>query len=190
MHIHLIGRTNTGYKPFKFFNCWQLGTGFQIILTEAWTVPVEGSALFQFVRKLKTANQALKEWRKQIFEWPSVRIQHLREQLKRVHEKLGNDPINIQLQKEELELQEVGTWLTNEASQIRQKSTVSWMHLGDKNTRFFYYVIKAKPARNHINHLMNDGGKLTLISIVSKQNIQSILSSYLMSLLIGMCFLN
>jgi len=65
------------------------------------------------------------------------------EHLKEVHDKLGTDPINIQLQKEDLKLQdELGTWLANEESQMRQKSRESWMHLGDKNTRFFYSVIK------------------------------------------------
>ena len=59
MHIHLIKRASTGYKPFKFFNCWQNSTGFEQVLKSIWTVPIEGSPLFQVVSKLKNLKMAL-----------------------------------------------------------------------------------------------------------------------------------
>jgi len=33
------------------------------------------------------------------------------------------------------------------------------MHLGDKNTKIFYSVVKAKQIRTHINHLITDEGE-------------------------------
>jgi len=43
--------------------------------------------------------------------------------LTEVHDKLGNDPLNIHLQTAEADLQkEHGDWLTHEESQMRQKS--------------------------------------------------------------------
>jgi len=33
------------------------------------------------------------------------------------------------------------------------------MHLGDKNTKFFYSVVKTKQARNKISHLITEDGK-------------------------------
>ena len=56
-----------------------------------------------------------------------------------MHNKLGVDPQNIQFQREELDLQEeLGTLLANEENQWSQKGRESWMHLGDRNTKFFY----------------------------------------------------
>ena len=54
-----------------------------------------------------------------------------------------------------------GKWLANEEDQWRQKSRESWMQLGDKNTKFFYTVVKAKNARNHISKLISEEGIAT-----------------------------
>jgi len=34
------------------------------------------------------------------------------------------------------------------------------MHLGDRNTKFFYSIVKAKQSRNHIYHLITEEGKV------------------------------
>ena len=82
--------------------------------------------------------------------------------LKEVHEELDKDPGNVQFQIEELALQDdLGKWLANEEDQWRQKIRESWMQLGDKNTKFFYSVVKAKNARNHISELISEEGIAT-----------------------------
>ena len=42
---------------------------------------------------------------------------------------------------------------------MKQKSREIWMHQEDRNTQFFYSVVKAKQSRNHISHLINDEGE-------------------------------
>jgi len=41
---------------------------------------------------------AIKQWWKQSFDTPSVRIRHIRENLKALHTKLGTDPMNTDFQ--------------------------------------------------------------------------------------------
>ena len=41
---------------------------------------------------------------------------------------------------------------------MRQKSKESWLKHGDKSTKFFHSVVKAKYARNHISHLITESG--------------------------------
>ena len=64
--------------------------------------------------KLKHLKYALKQWRKQTFDTPRIRIQQLKDKLISVHNKLDSDPLNSQFQSEELNLQaELGTWLAH-----------------------------------------------------------------------------
>jgi len=71
---------------------------------------------------------------------------------------LDKDLGNVQFQIEELALHDdLGKWMANEEDQRRQKSRESWMHLGDKNTKIFYSVVKVKNARNHISQLISKG---------------------------------
>ena len=39
---------------------------------------------------------------------------------------------------------------------LGQKSRESWLHLGDKNTKFFNSVVKTENAKNHISSLISD----------------------------------
>jgi len=49
------------------------------------------------------------------------------------------NPMDVTLQQLESNLQkEHGKWLANEEDQMRQKSSESWMFIGDKNTIFFF----------------------------------------------------
>ena len=41
---------------------------------------------------------------------------------------------------------------------FRQKSRESWLHLGDRNSKFFHSIVKVKTARNHISSLISDNG--------------------------------
>ena len=86
-----------------------------------------------------------------------------------MHNELGTDRQNTQLQREELDLQEeLGIWLANEENQWRQKSREPWMHLGDRNTKFFYSVVKARQNRYTIYHLIYEDENLSLICLPSK----------------------
>ena len=108
-------------------------------------------------RKLKNVKTSIKKWRKISFDNPGVK---LRNKLKVIHDNLGTDPANVFCQKEELHLQdEIGKWLGHQEDQWKQKSRETWMHLGDKNNKFFYSVVETRQARNHISHLKTEEEK-------------------------------
>jgi len=95
--------------------------------------------------KLKTLKWALKDCRRKSFDTPVSNIKRIKTQLKEVHDNLGIDPLNFDLHKVELDLQnELRHWLVNEESQTRQKSRKFWIHQCDKNTKNFYSIVKAK----------------------------------------------
>jgi len=158
--IHLQEKPDKGFSPLKFFNFWQNIIGFHNTLKESWEVQVHGNPTYQLVAKLKYLKAALKDWRKQTFDNPSCKVEHIRDEHNKAHKELSTNPSNVQLQQEELSLQdELRTWLPHEEDQWKKKSKESWMRLGDKNTKFFYSVVKTKQARNNIYHLLSEEGK-------------------------------
>ena len=103
--------------------------------------------------------QVIREWRRNSFDTLEAKLKQIRDQLEKVHDIFGSDPMNNQLHEEELELQaSLNTWLAHEENQMRQKSWETWLQLGDRNTKFFYSVIKTQQAKNHITHLINEDG--------------------------------
>jgi len=41
---------------------------------------------------------------------------------------------------------------------LRHKSREAWLHLAEKNSKFFHSVVKVKTAKNHISILISDTG--------------------------------
>jgi len=133
---------------------------FQQVLIQTWKTGFNGSPLFNLTKKLFALKLALKQWRKATFQDPKANIKAIREKLAEVHHQLSSDPSNIRLQKEEISLQEqLGDWLAREESQWRQKSREDWLHLGDKNTRFFYSAARVRQFKNHIAQLICPTGE-------------------------------
>jgi len=129
-----------------------------------------GSPLYQVVCKLKKLKFAIKEWnknsldspgaKKNSLDSPGAKIQEIRKKLEKLHNDMGSDPLNFLFQQEELKLQaDLAVWLAYEEKQMKQKSRESWLQLGDRNTKFFYSVVKTKQAKNHIKHLINEKGE-------------------------------
>jgi len=121
---------------------------------------IQVTTIFQLVKKSKSLKIAIKKWRRNSFESPEVKIHKLRKRLKEVHDNLGTDPSNAQYQREELLLQdEIGKWLSYEEDQWKQNSRETLMHLGDKDAKNFYSVVKIRQARNHLSHLITEKGE-------------------------------
>ena len=61
MLLHLSKTTDTGPKPFRYFNYWNECEGFKSVIVEAWSAEFIGSPKFHLVKKLKNVNKAVKE---------------------------------------------------------------------------------------------------------------------------------
>jgi len=112
MLIYLICKSNTGPKPFKFFNYWLKCAGFVDVLKEAWAINVQGVPMYRVVIKLRSLKHALKQWCKDGKSSPSDKVLHTRKELAKVHEELQAHPLSSDLASKENKLQsELSFWL-------------------------------------------------------------------------------
>ena len=53
---------------------------------------------------------------------------------------------------------ELNCWMDKEDDIWRQRSRISWMQYGDRNTRFFHEKASARYKKNFIEGLMDENG--------------------------------
>jgi len=88
MLLHLSKTTDTGPKPFRYFNYWNECEGFKSVIVEAWSAEFIGSPKFHLVKKLKKCKQSSQGRRSYNISIKS-RINSIRQQLKEVHDSMG-----------------------------------------------------------------------------------------------------
>lgn len=130
-----------GKKPFRFFNYWTAKEDFVDKIREVRRVPVEGYPGFQISQKRITLKRSLREWFGQDKNQRDIR--QANHSLWMVQEqRLAN---TLRLLNLDLD------------SALRQKAKMQWIHLGDKNTRFFHQNIKHRQRINRIACLHLNG---------------------------------
>ena len=124
-----IQNRSTSIELILYLNvgCWYLSrknSGLTPSGTTQETWSVDGSPLFRVVSKLKILNKQTKNGDKNPLIPQELRFRKS-EHLERGDDRMGVDPLNSLLHKEELDLQaELGSWLAHEENQLRQKGRV------------------------------------------------------------------
>jgi len=126
---------------------------FSETVQQAWNLDFHGYPSYRVLKKLKAVKQNLKaRCQANLLNSPKAHISSIRPKLNDIKVKLDLSPMDPNFQ-----LLENGFtnehWLLLEDSQLRQKSRDEWLHLGDKNTKFFHARMKARHARNSLSHL-------------------------------------
>ena len=80
---------------------------------------MQGYPLYTVVQRLKATKIALREWAKNGLNSLAANISKLRNKLKLIHNELGIQPLNVQLQAQEAQLQlQLSKWLSLEEDQL------------------------------------------------------------------------
>lgn len=168
-----------GPSPFKFENAWFLEPEFMELVKYVWDhASYQGNASRIFALKLKTLKFHLIDWNK-------VTSGYFKEESKRCMEKIKDiDRLEEErsLSKEErlfregcrkefqlLALKEEVYW--------RQRSKISWLKEGNRNTKFFHKVTSHNKSLNVIYGLMING-----IWTQNKSEIRNEVESYYVNL--------
>uniref|UniRef100_A0A2N9FAP0 Reverse transcriptase domain-containing protein n=1 Tax=Fagus sylvatica TaxID=28930 RepID=A0A2N9FAP0_FAGSY len=120
---------------------------------------VAGSPMFMLYSKLKAVKTKLKRVNKDLYGCISQKILLTRQKLESVQLRLlqKNSEVGLRTLEQEC-LHEFSAAQKAEESFLKQKSHNKWLNLGDQNSRFFHFQVKARQARNAIKCLMDSEG--------------------------------
>ncbi|XP_057784939.1 uncharacterized protein LOC131002461 [Salvia miltiorrhiza] len=108
--------------------------------------------------KLRRLRGVLKSWNKEVFGNVDVAIRELGDNLATVQKNIANSGYNDELFNEEINAQaKLNIILARKDDFLKQKSRITWLHDGDRNSSFFHNMIKFRKHRLNIGHLMIDG---------------------------------
>ncbi|CAB4278316.1 unnamed protein product [Prunus armeniaca] len=138
------------HKRFLFEELWTTVEGCQDVISHAWE-----SEMGTIVEKLKACQGSLRRWNKDHVGRIPTKLRSLQRKLDDTQRR-SFSPV-AEFQHREI-CKEMDVLLEREEMLWRQRSRVSWMKYGDKNTRFFHEHAKMRGRRNLIQTIVDDQG--------------------------------
>jgi exonuclease III len=151
------------YRGFRFESFWPQIEGFNEVVHQAWNSTVNtDDAILRLHVKMTCSAKALLAWRRNTvgnFKVQMAIIQIILTLLEKAQE-------IRQLSSEELEFRrtlkiKILDIASAQRSCARQHSRLTWMRLGDANTKFFHLAANNRRRKNLIRSLIRDGTLLT-----------------------------
>ncbi|CAB4313390.1 unnamed protein product [Prunus armeniaca] len=138
------------HKRFLFKEMWTTVEGCQDVITHAWEFET-GTV----VEKLKACQGSLRTWNNDHVGRIPTKLRSLQRKLDDTQRRRFS-PL-VEFQQRDI-CREMDVLLEREEMLWRQRSRVSWMKYGDKNTRFFHEHAKVRGRRNLITTIVDYQG--------------------------------
>ncbi|GFY95614.1 hypothetical protein Acr_10g0009990 [Actinidia rufa] len=163
--VSLFGENDRGASPFKFFNMWAQYEKFLELISNVWSMQVEGSAMFMLCRKLKALKGPLKALNRQNFSHISARAEAAEEELLQDQQYQHDNTGDANFQSKVSDLRVRALKLAEaEMSFSSQLAKAKYLKNFDKGTKFFHDLIKSNGAKNLIASIfLADGNKDTVL---------------------------
>ncbi|XP_020234693.1 uncharacterized protein LOC109814631 [Cajanus cajan] len=148
-----------GPKPFRFLDCWLHDKDFRPLVEKTWEeMNVHGWGAFVVKEKLKQLKITLRDWH--AGKSDDLETQH--NVISKKMNDLDKKEESIELTTEEILLkrelqQKFWEVATQNESILAQKSRVSWLKLGDRNSKFFHGMLNWRRKENSLKGLFVDG---------------------------------
>lgn len=168
-------------KPFKFEAFWLSHPSFKEMVTTAWHnfTPPKGSRMYQFQQKLKYLKALIKNWNSTVFGNIFKEIKVLKSKMEETQQKIIVEGRTDELSSQEQELQkQLEERCRQEEILWRQKSRITWLKEGERNTKFFHRSTIQRRMQNRIHHITNQQGE----QVEQHEEIEQVLPDYFKSI--------
>ncbi|GFY88782.1 hypothetical protein Acr_06g0007220 [Actinidia rufa] len=169
-----------GPKPFKFFNVWLSNPNCVKLMEEAWESNTDqGWAAFRIHKKLKSMKASLKVWAQKEFRGIHSKLEEVERDLHELDIKFEQGAIFVSEKSKRKELK-VEMWKLNRlVDRIWwQKSSLKWQLQGDKNSKFFHYMVSSRQRRNNINTILVNEEQIEDPKLIKKATFNHFKSLY------------
>ena len=143
-------------KKFLFKEAWVKDEGCEDAIANAWSASFNGSLMFQVCNKIKECKKRLLTWSKNSLCSLGKKIEEKQSRLQ-VLEENNKD---ASWAKCEALRHEIDILIEKQKIYWKQRSRVSWLREGDRNTKFFHAKAFARRKKNLIISLKEMDGTL------------------------------
>lgn len=121
-------------KPFRYENMWKTHGEYNEFVNKSWDPGPGRADLSTVANTLSTLQGALKTWDRDVFGSVTKQVKELRAQLE---EERGNTLYRGPMDRERSIMSQLAEVLAREEVMAKQRSRISWLREGDRNTEFF-----------------------------------------------------
>ncbi|XP_024156414.1 uncharacterized protein LOC112164456 [Rosa chinensis] len=141
---------------FKFEAFWLQHPECDGVVKEAWGTDVTGTRMFCVTKKIVHTRMQLDKRHKQVFRGRQLQMRGIRARL----EELLEVPISVEVQNEKKTLMDkLQSLLYQEELFWRQRSKVTWLKEGDRNTSYFHRKTENRKRKNMLQGLFDEDGQ-------------------------------
>ncbi|KAH7850302.1 hypothetical protein Vadar_030700 [Vaccinium darrowii] len=152
-----LGAVDLGYAgyPFTWVNRrWTGDAGCTDVVRKSWPMGARGSKMFDLFHRVRNTRKELRVWSKARNFNSRKKINEVQSRLQEIgEERIQGDMGQIRSLEKEL-----GDAWVQEERYLRQKSRISWMVEGDRNTSFFQAKVTQRRKRNNISGIQDAFG--------------------------------
>ncbi|CAA7023627.1 unnamed protein product [Microthlaspi erraticum] len=168
----ILSKPGTAQRGFKFDKRWLGKDGLKKSIEEGWG-QTDISDLGDVYTKVQTCRRSLSCWKKTNQSNSIKKIEEIKKLLE--HAQTNDSMTNEEVFKLKWD---VCSAFREEELYWKQKSRVTWLKEGDRNTKFFHTTIKLRKARNRITKLKRGDGSWA----ETEEDIERVATDYLQNL--------
>jgi len=162
-------------KPFRYENMWKSHGEYIEFVNRTWDPGTDASDLFAASAALSSMQFALKRWDREVFGSVKQQVKDLRAELELERsQSLYRGPTD----KEKSIPRQLAVVLAREEAMELQRSRISWLKEGDRNTGFFQAKAGARGRTNRIKSLNDSDGNV----VTEQEDLERLASNFYQNL--------
>ena len=156
LHLKERKKTQCVGRSFHFEAMWLKEASCEEVVTSAWEEATINGSDFPMVECLNNCRMKLEDWNKNVFGHVGNNLARLQKQLQWLELQSATPEVIASLRETRVEL---NCWRDKAEAMWHQRSRLSWLQSGDKNTGFFHSKASSRFQKNFIEGLLDSNDR-------------------------------